>query len=217
MDFVFEQIRIGGDRNFGYLLGDRNAKVCILIDPAYTPEQLVERAKAQELKVTHIVNTHGHGDHINGNAKAVELTGAPVAAHPDSPSMPDVRLADNSVLEVGNFKLRVLHTPGHCEDHLILAMPDPPIAITGDLIFVGKVGGTTTDEAARIEWNSLQRVLRELPDATTIWPGHDYGIRPSSTMGIEKRTNPFLRCKDLAAFIQLKRDWSVFKQQNGLK
>jgi hypothetical protein len=48
MDFVFEQIRIGGDRNFGYLLGDRNAKVCILIDPAYTPEQLVERAKAQE-------------------------------------------------------------------------------------------------------------------------------------------------------------------------
>jgi glyoxylase-like metal-dependent hydrolase (beta-lactamase superfamily II) len=168
-------------------------------------------------KVTHIVNTHGHGDHINGNAKAVELTGAPVAAHPDSPAMPDIRLADNSVLEVGSFKLRVLHTPGHSEDHLILAMPDPPIAITGDLIFVGKVGGTTTDEAARIEWNSLQRVLRELPDATTIWPGHDYGIRPSSTMGLEKRTNPFLRCKDLAAFIQLKRDWPVFKQQNGLK
>ncbi|MBI3831869.1 MAG: MBL fold metallo-hydrolase [Planctomycetes bacterium] len=217
MDLVFEQIRIGGDRNFGYLLGDRNAKVCILIDPAYTPEQLVERAKAQELKVTHIVNTHGHGDHINGNAKAVELTGAPVAAHPDSPTLPDVRLADNTVLEVGSFKLRVLHTPGHCEDHLILAMPDPPIAITGDLIFVGKVGGTTTDEAARIEWNSLQRVLRELPDATTLWPGHDYGIRPSSTMGLEKRTNPFLRCKDLAAFIQLKRDWPVFKQQHGLK
>lgn len=217
MDFVFEQLRIGGDRNFGYLLGDRTAGECIIVDPAFAPEMAVERAAAQHLKVIKIVNTHGHHDHINGNAKAVELTGAPVAAHPDSPALPDERLGDGTVLAVGGLKLRVLHTPGHLEDHLVLVLPDPALIITGDLLFVGKVGGTKDDEAARHEWNSLQRVLREVPDAATVWPGHDYGVRPSSTIGMEKRSNPFLRCKDLTAFMQLKRDWPVYKQQHGLK
>jgi len=84
-----EQIRVGGDRNFGYLLADRDARQGVLIDPSYSPETLVERAKEQSLRVTHIINTHGHPDHINGNEKAAELTGAPIAGHPALPTPPD--------------------------------------------------------------------------------------------------------------------------------
>jgi len=69
MQLVFEQIRTGGDRNLGYLLGDRIAKQAVLIDPSFSPEVLVERARVQDLTVTHIFNTHGHSDHSNGNAK----------------------------------------------------------------------------------------------------------------------------------------------------
>jgi len=72
------------------------------------------------------------------------------------------------------------------------------ILITGDLLFVGKVGGTTNDDDARTEWASLRRLLDRLPDDATVWPGHDYGVRPSSTIGLERATNPFLRCPDLA-------------------
>ncbi|MGD2045440.1 MAG: MBL fold metallo-hydrolase [Gemmatimonadota bacterium] len=217
MQLVFEQVRLGGDRNFGYLLGDRDAKECVIVDPAYAPELLVERAEAQHLRVTHIVNTHGHSDHIEGNAKAIELTGAPVAAFPGSAAEPDVELTDGTSLDVGSFSLMCLHTPGHAEDHLVLYEPNHEILLTGDLIFIGKVGGTKTDEDGRVEWDSLQKVLAAAPDEATVWPGHDYGARPSSTLALEKETNPFLRCGNVEAFLQFKKEWSTFKAENGLK
>ena len=217
MHLVFEQMRTGGDRNFGYLVADRDARQGVLIDPSYSPEALVERAQAQQLQITHVINTHGHPDHINGNAKAVELTGAHVAAHPASPAAPDVALADQQAVAVGNLRLRCLYTPGHCEDHLVIHVPSHRILITGDLLFVGKVGGTKTAEDARVEWTSLQRLLEVIHDDTTVWPGHDYGARPSSTIGLEKHTNPFLRCQDVDAFLQLRHDWPSYKKQHGLK
>jgi hydroxyacylglutathione hydrolase len=206
MQLVFEQLRAGGDRNFGYLLGDRDARQGVLIDPSYSPEVFVERARDQGLTVTHIINTHGHEDHTNGNAKAVELTGAPV-----------LPITDGQELSVGALRLQFMHVPGHAEDHVTVYEPTHEILITGDLVFVGKVGGTKTDEDARVEWRSLQRVLRTFPDTATVWPGHDYGARPSSTIALEKKTNPFLLCGDLEAFLQMKREWPTYKKRLGLK
>jgi glyoxylase-like metal-dependent hydrolase (beta-lactamase superfamily II) len=217
MQLVFEQVRMGGDRNFGYLLGDREAKVAVIVDPAYSPDLLVERAEAQGLRITHVINTHGHPDHIEGNPRAVELTGAPVAAYPGSAAEPDLPLTDGDELAVGAFTLTFLHTPGHAEDHLVVYEPENQILLTGDLLFVGKVGGTSTEELARIAWDSLQRLLQTAPDEATVWPGHDYGARPSSTLALEKTTNPFLLCADVEAFLELRKDWSSFKQEHGLK
>lgn len=217
MRLVFEQIRTGGDRNFGYLVADRDAQQGVLIDPSYAPDALVQRAEEQALTIGHVINTHGHPDHINGNDRAVELTGARVAAHPDCPARPDVPLADGQELPIGDLRLSFLYTPGHSEDHLVVYESTHRLLITGDLLFVGKVGGTRKDEEARIEWDSLQRLLRTIPDDATVWPGHDYGVRPSSTIGLEKRTNPFLLCRDVAAFIAFKNDWPAFKKAHGLK
>src|SRR5687768_16420822 len=96
MQLVFEQIRAGGDRNFGYLLGDRDAGQAALIDPSYSPDAFVDRAREQGLTVTCIINTHCHEDHINGNARVVELTGAPVADHPACPVSVDILLAEGA-------------------------------------------------------------------------------------------------------------------------
>lgn len=215
MQLIFEQIRAGGDRNFGYLIGDRDARVAALIDPSYSPEAFVDRARAQDLAVAHIVNTHGHPDHVNGNASVKALTGAPVCAHPRLE--PEIPLADRQELAVGSLRLVAFHVPGHSPDHIVLYEPAHQILVTGDLLFVGKVGGTSTDEDAADEWDSLQRLLAEIPDAATVWPGHDYGVRPSSTIALEKSTNPFLRCADLPAFLQMKAEWPAFKQRLGLK
>ena len=151
MQLIFEQIRTGGDRNFGYLLGDRAAKQAVLIDPSYSPERLVERATEQHLRVTYIINTHGHSDHVNGNEKAAELTGAPVAGHSGLPTPPDGSLGDGQELTVGALRLHIMAVPGHADDHLIVYEPSYELVITGDLLFVGKVGGTKSEVDARTE------------------------------------------------------------------
>jgi hydroxyacylglutathione hydrolase len=216
MQLVFEQIRSGGDRNLGYLLADRDAGRGVLIDPSYSPDAFVQRARDQHITITHIVNTHSHPDHVNGNEQATALTGAPLLAHTNAPTQPAVTVTDGQEIAVGSLVLKFLHVPGHCHDHVLVYESRHDILITGDLLFVGKVGGTRTDEDARTEWKSLQRLL-ELPDDTTVWPGHDYGARPSSTIALEKASNPFLRCSDVDAFLTLKRDWADVKQRYGLK
>ena len=218
MQLIFEQIRAGGDRNFGYLLGDRDTRQGVLIDPSFSPEAFVQRARDQGLRVTHVINTHGHPDHTNGNSRIAELTAAPLAAFADSLLVsPDLGLGDEQELDVGGLQLQFLHLPGHCPDHLVIYEPAWRILITGDLLFVGKVGGTTSDDDARTEWASLRRLLDRFPNDATVWPGHDYGVRPSSTIGLERATNPFLRCPDEAAFLALKRDWPTIKQRLGLR
>jgi hydroxyacylglutathione hydrolase len=216
MQLVFEQIRSGGDRNFGYLLADREAGRGVLIDPSYSPEAFVQRARDQGIAITHVINTHSHPDHINGNEQATAMTGAPLLAHVDAPTQPAVTVGDGDEVRVGSLVLRFIHVPGHCADHVLVHEPRHRILVTGDLLFVGKVGGTRTDEDARTEWNSLQK-LTPLPEDTTVWPGHDYGARPSSTLALEKASNPFLQCADLDAFLALKRDWPGVKQKYGLR
>lgn len=217
MRFVFEQIRTGGDRNFAYLLGDREAGEGAVVDPSYDPAGVVSRAEAQGLDVRWIINTHGHPDHTSGNEKARKLTNARVVAYRESPIRPDQPVDDGGRLELGSLELRFLHVPGHCDDHLLVHLPQKRVALTGDLLFVGKVGGTANDELARVEYESLRKALRELPDDTTIWPGHDYGCRPASTVSLEKETNPFLLAEDLDAFLKLKREWASFKAEHGLR
>ena len=217
MRFIFEQLRLGGDRNFGYLLGDREAGEGLLVDPSFDPQAAVDRAKAQGLRVVGILNTHGHPDHTNGNAAARTLTGAPVLGGPGHPGPGVETLEDGARVPFGTYRLKVWQVPGHCPDHLAFLVEGEGAGLTGDLLFVGKVGGTASEADARTEWDSLRRLLREWPPETTVWPGHDYGARPSSTMAWERRCNPFLQCGDVEAFIRLKAEWPTFKAHHGLR
>ena len=216
MQLILEQIQTGGDRNFGYLLGDRHKGVAALIDPSYAPERLIERAQAQNLSVKWIINTHGHHDHINGNETAKKMTEAEVVIFRGSNVEHDIGIPDNGEFMVGDIRLIFLHTPGHYPDHMVIYNPEYQFAFTGDHLFVGKVGGTRTEEASRQEYDSLQRIFKELPSQTTVWPGHNYGCRPSSTLQMERACNPFVRCETLAEFLQLKNNWPTYKNSQGL-
>ena len=149
LQLIFEQIRTEGDRNFGYLVGDREAKLAAIIDPSFRPEHIVRRAEAQGLKVIYIIDTHGHHDHTHGNSIAKRLTGAEIAIYETSSVEHDIGIKDNDEIKIGNITLKVLYTPGHADDHIVLYNSEYDFAITGDHLFVGKIGGTASEATAK--------------------------------------------------------------------
>ncbi|HWP83890.1 MAG TPA: MBL fold metallo-hydrolase [Terriglobia bacterium] len=213
---IFEQVEVGGDRNFGYLIGDEESREAAIVDAAYLPERMLQEASRYGLAVRWIISTHSHADHVAGNDYLVERTAAPVVMHESTSHRCAVRVADNEKLAVGRLRLRFLHTPGHIPDHVCVLVEDK--LITGDLLFVGKIGGTGPHfpgSDPRQQWESLHRLMR-LDPGIEVWPGHDYGVRPSSTIGEEIATNPFLLCKTYEDFLYLKEHWAEYKKAHGI-
>ena len=197
---------------FCYLIGDRNSKTCALIDPAFETDRILEKAGETDFRVTHIINTHAHSDHTAGNQAIKAATGAKILLHEldagqlekflnktfsrvlggkGSPK-PDVLLKDNDTIKIGDSGLRVLHTPGHTPGGVCLYTQGN--VFTGDTLFVGAVGRTDLPGGSmKILLTSIQEKIYTLPEDTIVWPGHDYGPFPSSTVQQEKDTNPFTR------------------------
>jgi glyoxylase-like metal-dependent hydrolase (beta-lactamase superfamily II) len=211
---IFEQIPTGGDRNFAYLVGDGESGEGALVDPSNDPRKCIKAAEAKRLVIRYIINTHGHSDHTNGNDTVAKRTGARIVAHQSAWQNHDVDVHDGDRLKLGNLRLEFIHTPGHTDDAVCVLAEDK--LMTGDTLFVGKVGGTDLGEGARTEFESLHRLMK-LPDNVEVYPGHDYGTAPSSTIGHEKKTNPFLLQKNFEDFVYLKEHWAAYKKQHGIQ
>jgi hydroxyacylglutathione hydrolase len=212
---IFEQLNAGGDRNFSYVVADQSTGEAAVIDPGMKPE--IERSFLNEkgLKLKYVINTHDHFDHTGGNSVLSQATGASIAMHSSAHSHRDIDLSDGDILPLGGIDLRIIHTPGHTPDSICILAGNE--LISGDTLFVGKVGGTGFGSDARDEYESLHDKLMILPPETRVWPGHDYGVRPSSTIGIEKDENPFIQRDSFESFIDLKRNWLEYKREHGIQ
>jgi hydroxyacylglutathione hydrolase len=209
---IVKQYEVGNFAVFCYLIGDEETKEGLLIDPADDADRLISEAKSQGLnKIKYIVNTHSHVDHIMGNAEMVKKTGAKIVIHEEdamfltrTPSdllemfrakpspPPDMTVKEGDMIQVGKAGLKVIHTPGHSPGGMSLYMDG--MVFTGDSLFVGSVGRTDFPGSS---WEELETSIRKklyvLPGDTIVYPGHNYGPRPSSTIQYEKRNNPFVR------------------------
>jgi glyoxylase-like metal-dependent hydrolase (beta-lactamase superfamily II) len=196
---------------FAYVVGCEETRSALLIDPAAEVDRIVDQVAADGLTVDLIVNTHPHGDHIGGNRRAKALTGADIAVHRDAasllerglspamammiggePSPPADRfIDDDETVEVGLLRLKAIPTPGHAPGSICLY--GHGAVFTGDVLFVGGVGRTDLPGgSARTLRASIRERLFDLPDETVVYPGHDYGPARTSTIGRERRTNPFV-------------------------
>ncbi len=212
---IFRQLNAGGDRNFSYFSADELTKEAAVIDPGIYPDEVLNFIEQNGYKLKYIINTHDHFDHTGGNAVLVNRTGAQIAMHENAHSRHDIDLKDGDEFCLGSLSLSVIHTPGHTHDSLCILVEKE--LVTGDTLFVGKVGGTGYGQDARDEYNSLHEKLMKLPPETRVWPGHDYGVRPSSTIGDELKENPFILHDSFESFIELKRNWLEYKRQHGIK
>lgn len=211
---IFHQIDAGGDRNYAYLIADKKGGVAALFDPPPDPARYEDLITRDNLKIEYIVLTHGHSDHSWGLAPAKKRFGGRVVGHVSILSGVDLKVDDGDSLTLGTLKLEFIYTPGHSEDHVCIVCENK--LISGDILFVGKVGGTDLGSGARKEWDSLQKLM-QLPDDTEVWPGHNFGAAPTSTIGREKLTNPFLLQPTFEAFIDLKANWLEYKRKHGIK
>jgi glyoxylase-like metal-dependent hydrolase (beta-lactamase superfamily II) len=212
---ILEQIPAGGDRNFSYVIADEESSDAAVIDPGFPPSRELDFLQRRGLNLRYIINTHDHSDHTGGNEMLAARTGARIAMHASSHSRHDIDLRDGDVLRLGHDELRLIHTPGHTPDSLCILAPGN--LITGDTLFVGKIGGTGFGRDARDEYESLHEKLMTLPPETRVWPGHDYGVRPSSTIGDELRENPFILRDSFESFLDLKKNWAEYKRIHGIK
>lgn len=209
-----KQFLIGGDRNYAYLVADDVTKQAVVIDPSFSPKTIVDFAGEQGYTIQYIFNTHDHYDHTNGNTKIKRLTGKTPLLFGDTDADTGIAVTDGASFPLGELHITILHTPGHTTDSICLYIGDA--VFTGDTLFVGKVGGTDFGAQARTEYDSLHQKLMTLPDETRVFPGHNYGVAPESTIGHERQTNPFLLRPDFEAFVDLKRNWTAYKQAHGI-
>ena len=206
-----EQIPVGFMQVFCYLVYDEESREGILIDPAGNEEELIEYLKNKGISLSYIVNTHGHADHTCGNEKVRLATGAKVVMHEiddifyqkpesqrfakmmglQSPGPADVRVKDGDEISFGNLKMKFIHTPGHTKGACCILVDGN--LFTGDTLFVGAVGRTDLPGGSMKELiGSLLKLVNTLPPETVVWPGHDYGERPHSTLAYEAKTNPYI-------------------------
>jgi hydroxyacylglutathione hydrolase len=207
----FKQMQVGQLAVMAYVIGDEETGEALVIDPAADTSEICTLAEKNRLKIKTIVNTHGHVDHISGNldmkkrtdgniviheADADLLTSTPAAylrmfgAKPSPPA--DMTVREGDVITVGSLSLKVIHTPGHSPGSMSLYMDG--MVFTGDTLFVGAVGRTDLPGGSwPVMFRSIMEKLATLPEDTKVFPGHNYGVSPTSTIGYEKRHNPFLR------------------------
>jgi hydroxyacylglutathione hydrolase len=210
MSMLVKQLTVGMMGVCCYIVSCEQTKQAAVIDPGGDEDRILDYCTSSGLKVIYIINTHGHPDHVCGNARLQEATGAKIVMHaedaayfseprikdyfsslglPESPPI-DVIVKDGDLLSVGQEQLQVIHTPGHTPGGICLY--SPPHCFTGDTLFVGAVGRSDFPGGSMRQMiDAIKTRLLTLPPETFVWPGHGYGGL-QSTIAREERTNPYI-------------------------
>jgi hydroxyacylglutathione hydrolase len=210
-DLVVVTFVLGPASTNAYLVGDTNTASSVVIDPAWQGETIAKEADRRGWKIGSIWLTHAHFDHFGGAAGVADSSPGilPVALHPadvplwrlhggaslfgyptfDPGPEPTIELEHGMKLLLDTNTFEVRHTPGHTQGHVMFLLREAEIAFCGDLVFQGSVGRTDLPGG---DWQTLMHSIREevlnLPDGTRLFSGHG----PMTTVGDERRTNPFL-------------------------
>jgi hydroxyacylglutathione hydrolase len=208
--------------NYIYLIGCSESREAAVVDPAWDVPAILHLAAENDLKIKHILVTHGHPDHVNGLSELLEASDARVYLHADevdymrevarifsmsvefmverSSSFQAVKEGD--VIPVGKLDVQVLHTPGHTPGSQCFLVNGKNL-LSGDTLFIdscGRVDLPGSDPEKM--WWSLNHRLATVDDDATLYPGHNYADRPTDTMGGQRRTNPTMKFRSVESFVR---------------
>jgi hydroxyacylglutathione hydrolase len=209
---IIKQMPLGPFQVMTYLVACPHTREAVIIDPAGEEDKILTLINTQGVKIKYILNTHGHSDHVLGNPKLKEVFNVPVCMHEADdrffsdpavrektskelglppPDPADIRLKDQDIVEVGTLNIQVIHTPGHTPGSVCYLVDGN--LFCGDTLFVSAVGRTDLIGGSfETLLESLEKKLIALPKETIVWPGHNYGDTPTSTIGREMEENPYI-------------------------
>ncbi|RLB43710.1 MAG: MBL fold metallo-hydrolase [Deltaproteobacteria bacterium] len=209
---IVHQVLVGPLEVFCYIVACLRTREGVIIDPGGDEDKITTLLKREGITTRYILNTHGHADHGLANETLKQSLGVPWCLHeadadffaqqeirskvekelgvPSLPA-PDIKLKDGDIIKVGELDIKVIHTPGHSPGSVCFLANGN--LFTGDTLFVGAVGRTDLPGGSLdILLKSLKEKIITLPADTVIWPGHDYGETPTSTIGREMEENPYI-------------------------
>jgi hydroxyacylglutathione hydrolase len=211
---IFRQLHLEALGHASYLVGDDATGRALVLDPRRDVEVYLDAARAEGLRITHVLDTHGHNDYLSGLSELAARTGATVLGSAEGDLGYDHRpLRDGETVELGDVAFEVLHTPGHTPEHVSLLVHDreqgsePALLLSGGALLVGDLarpdllgGKEQAREAAQAFCATIQEKILPLPDHVEVWPTHvagslcggNIGSRLSTTVGYERRTNAIL-------------------------
>jgi len=203
---IFDQLPLGPMGNFTYIIGDPVTQQAGIVDPGWGASAIMDYCRAQNYIIAALLLTHGHYDHANAVPELLKQHPVPVylSKHEADfyrPECAGIRFVDHQdEIHIGGLKILCLHTPGHTPGSQCFLTAGR--LLTGDTLFFEGCGRCDLPGGnARRMYDSLYNVILKLPESTLIYPGHDYGDASSATLGEQKQTNPYLRCRSPEEFL----------------
>ena len=198
-------------QNFSYIIADENTKEAAVVDAGWEIDKMVKIADDEKLKIKKIILTHSHYDHVQKADELASKTNAEVCFHEldfdeikpviKNNSTKIIKLKNNDEIKIGNIKIKIIHIPGHTPGAICLLVENK--LLTGDTLFVNAIGRTDLAGGDSVKlFESLQK-LKKLNDDIQVYPGHDYGEIQFSTIGNEKKNNPYFKCESKEQFLNL--------------
>ena len=200
------QLEIGPMQNFIYLIGDREKKECVMVDPAWEVQTVLDEAAKDGMKVTAALVTHAHFDHVNGLDEFLKAVKGKIYCHKDEaeflkPWQSDLKSVESGErLSVGTAQITFLHTPGHTPGSQCFFVQDH--LVSGDTLFIQACGRCDMPGGDPEKMYYSLRRLAELDEKVVLFPGHNYSDESTSTIGQEKRWNPYLQKQTLQTFLK---------------
>jgi len=199
-DAYIKQLLVGQMANYCYLVGSKEGNEVIAIDPSWDPKKIIKTAEADGKTIKHVFLTHTHFDHIMALDKFIELNDADIYVHALEAGNLDLdsdiinSLEEGTTLNLAGLTIKCLHTPGHTAGSTCYLVNDIHL-FTGDTLFIDSCGRVDLPESNPDDMvRSLAR-LSQMSEGTVVYPGHEYGRYPTSTIGDQRKTNSCFRWK----------------------
>jgi glyoxylase-like metal-dependent hydrolase (beta-lactamase superfamily II) len=217
----FKQVELGPMQNFVYFVGDPATRSLAVVDPAWEVDAILDEARRHDMEITHLLVTHFHPDHLGGRMMGMSVQGAadllakgvkakvyihkeeaPYVHRVTDLSDSDLhKVEGGDVVNVGQVPVKFIHTPGHTPGSQCFLVGDS--LVSGDTLFIGACGRVDLPGSDPKQLYESLGTLAKLPESTRLYPGHNYASANSSTIGEQKRRNPFMRFESVEDFLAM--------------